>query len=143
GSEIIFVRVESNTASSCFAITQFNLALRPQPIANPPVDLFQCDYGTTNGTFDLTVNDANILGGQNPAEFTIKYYETYQDSFDDTNEILGGIQIIDPPSPQTIYARIEDNTGSCFDLTDFEIYFSRAIAGIVPASRNYCDYDGD
>ncbi|MAP81906.1 MAG: hypothetical protein CL526_12565, partial [Aequorivita sp.] len=107
------------------------ITFRPQPIANPPVDLYQCDDGTTAGVFNLTDNDANILGGQDPTQFTIKYYQTYQDSFDDTNEIVGGVHIIVPPSPQTIYARIEDNSGSCFDLTDFEIYFSRAIAGVV------------
>ncbi|MDC7999468.1 hypothetical protein POV26_00300, partial [Aequorivita todarodis] len=143
GSEFIFARVESNTVPSCYATTQFNLVLAPQPIANPPVNLYQCDYGTTAGVFNLRDNDANILGGQDPALFTIKYYQTYQDSFDDTNEILGGVHIIVPPSPQTIYARIEDNTGSCFDLTDFKIYFSRAIAGLVPVSASYCDADGD
>ena len=143
GSVFIFARVENNTSASCFATTQFNLVLVPQPIANPPVDLYQCDDGTTAGVFNLTDNDANILGGQDPTQFTVKYYQTYQDSFDDTNEIVGGVHIIVPPSPQTIYARIEDNSGSCFDLTDFEIYFSRAIAGVVPASVNYCDDDGD
>lgn len=127
-------RVDSNSVVITF---------RPQPVANPPVDLYQCDYGTTAGVFDLTDNDANIMGGQDPAQFTVKYYQSYQDSFDDTNEILGGVHIIVPPSPQTIYARIEDNTGSCFDLTDFRIYFSRAIAGLVPVSASYCDADGD
>ncbi|MBG43658.1 MAG: hypothetical protein CL530_06785, partial [Aequorivita sp.] len=107
-------RVDSNSVVITF---------RPQPIANAAVDLYQCDYGTTAGVFNLTDNDANILGGQDPALFTIKYYQSYQDSFDDTNEILGGVHIIVPPSPQTIYARIEDNSGSCFDLTDFRIFF--------------------
>ncbi|HBC05418.1 MAG TPA: hypothetical protein DC015_14775, partial [Aequorivita sp.] len=127
-------RVDSNSVVITF---------RPQPVANPAVDLYQCDYGTTAGVFNLTDNDANILGAQDPALFTIKYYQSYQDSFDDTNEILGGVHIIVPPSPQTIYARIEDNSGSCFDLTDFRIYFSRAIAGIVPVNASYCDFDGD
>ncbi len=119
------------------------ITFKPQPIANPAMDLYQCDYGTTSGVFNLTDNDANILGGQDPALFTIKYYQSYQDSFDDVNEIVGGVHIIVPPSPQTIYARIEDNTGTCFDLTDFRIYFSRAIAGLVPATASYCDSDGD
>lgn len=127
-------RVESNPVA---------LTFRPQPVANPPIDLYQCDYGTTAGTFDLKENDPYILGTQDPTQFTIKYYRTYQDSFDDTNEIVGGIHIIEPPSPQTIYARIEDNSGSCFDLTDFKIYFSRAIAGLVPVSMNFCDADGN
>ncbi len=127
-------RVDSNSVVITF---------RPQPVANQTVNLYQCDDGTTAGAFNLRDNDANILGAQDPALFTIKYYQTYQDSFDDTNEILGGVHIIVPPSPQTIFARIEDNSGSCFDLTDFKIYFSRAIAGIVPTTASYCDADGD
>ncbi|MCB0452160.1 MAG: hypothetical protein KDC94_04570, partial [Aequorivita sp.] len=51
GSQFIFARVENNTVPSCFATTQFNLVLAPQPVANPPVDLYQCDYGTTAGVF--------------------------------------------------------------------------------------------
>jgi gliding motility-associated-like protein len=130
-------RVESNSIPITF---------RPQPVANPnnaDLDMYQCDYGTTSGTFILTDNDADILGGQDPAVFDVKYYDTYQKSFDGIagSEILGGVQLIVPPSPQTIFVRIEDNTGSCFDLTDFKIYFSRAIAGLVPVIANYCDYD--
>lgn len=132
-------RVESNSVS---------LTFRPQPIANPndeDLNMYQCDDGTTAGVFNLKDNDAAILGTQNPADFTINYYDTYQKAFDGIpgTEILGGVHIIVPPSPQTIYVRIEDNTGSCFDITDFRIYFSRAIAGLVPVSMNFCDVNGD
>ncbi|MEH6765548.1 MAG: hypothetical protein V7655_13675, partial [Aequorivita antarctica] len=95
GSQFIFVRVENNTVPSCYATTQFNLILVPKPIANPPVDLYQCDYGTTAGVFNLTDNDANIMGGQDPTLLTIKYYDTFQKSFDGIpgTEILGGVHI--------------------------------------------------
>ena len=123
---------------------QVSITFNPQPVANPPVDLFQCDDGTTSGVFDLTVNDPNILGAQNPALFNIKYYETLVDSQNDTNPILGPtVHLIVPPSPQTIFVRIEDLSGSCFDLESFEIYFSRAIAGLVPAVVSLCDDDQD
>ncbi|MCZ4319620.1 hypothetical protein O4H26_11510, partial [Aequorivita viscosa] len=46
-------RVDSNSVVITF---------RPQPIANTPVNLYQCDDGTTAGVFNLTDNDANILG---------------------------------------------------------------------------------
>lgn len=121
------------------------VSFNPQPvIAGPPVDLFQCDDGTTAGVFDLTVNDAPILGGQDPTMFEIFYYETLLDSQNDTNRILGPtVHLIVPPSPQRIYVRIQDLTGSCFALEDFDIYFSRAIAGIVPLTFNVCDFDSD
>jgi gliding motility-associated-like protein len=105
----------------------------------------QCDFGTTNGTFLLTDQDPYILGGQDPLDFQVRYFETLalaQAGVPGT-EILGGVKIIDPPSPETIWARIEDRTGGgCYDLTDFEIYFSRAVAGAV-SDRGLCDSDGD
>ncbi|WP_347373899.1 T9SS type B sorting domain-containing protein [Aequorivita sp. Q41] len=132
-------RVESNPVVITF---------RPQPVANPngeDLDLHQCDFGTTTGVFNLTDNDADILGGQNPADFDILYYETLQAAMDGVpgTEILGGVHFIVPPSPQTIYARIQDSaSGTCFDIVDFKIYFSRAISGIVN-DRSFCDYDQD
>jgi hypothetical protein len=127
-------------ASSNEVTVEFN----PQPVANPPVDLFQCDFGATAGVFDLTINDANILGTQDPTLFNIKYYETLLDSQNDTNVILGpNVHLIVPPSPQTIFVRIEDLTASCFDLEEFDIYFSRAISGLVPQILNVCDFDAD
>lgn len=47
-----------------------------QPVANQPDDLFQCDDGINTGIFDLTVNDAVVLGGQNPADFNITYHNS-------------------------------------------------------------------
>ncbi len=131
-------RVESNPVSIIF---------KPQPIANPnneELDMYQCDYGTTAGTFILTDNDPKILGGQDPNVFTIKYYTSFAlaEAGLAGTEILGGVQIITPPSPQTIFARIDDTqSGSCFDIVDFKIYFSRAIAGLVPVIKSYCDYN--
>ncbi|MFT5236591.1 MAG: hypothetical protein ACI9M9_000178, partial [Flavobacteriaceae bacterium] len=98
-SVVIYVRVENIATSACFATANFVVNLAPTPIANPPVDLFQCDFGVTSGVFDLTINDANILGGQDPALFVIKYYETLLDSQNDTNSILGpSVHLIVPPS---------------------------------------------
>jgi gliding motility-associated-like protein len=121
---------------------QVLITFNPQPIAFPPIDLFQCDFGTTAGVFDLTENDDDILGAQDPALFNIKYYATLLDSQNDTNAIIGpAVHLIVPPSPQTIFARIENLTGSCFDLEQFRIYFSRAIAGVVPVTYSLCDVD--
>lgn len=121
------------------------ITFRPQPVANFAPDLRQCDFGTTNGAFDLKENDDDILGAQDPALFTIKYYETEAEAILGTpgSEIPAGIKIIDLPSPERIWARIEDSaSGTCYDYRYFDIYFSRAIAGEVD-NRSFCDYDGD
>jgi len=127
------------------ASNQVTITFNPQPVIDsPPIDLFQCDDGTTSGVFDLTVNDPIILGPQDPTMFDIIYYETLLDSQNDTNPILGPtVHLIVPPSPQRIYVRIQDLSGSCFALADFDIFFSRAVAGIVPLTLNVCDFDSD
>jgi len=121
------------------------ITFRPQAVANPAPDIRQCDFGTTSGVFDLTDNDAAILGAQDPALFDIDYYETEAEAIAGIpgTEIVGGVKIIDLPSPERIWARIEDRaSGTCFDYTFFDIYFSRAIAGEVD-DRSFCDYNGD
>ena len=66
------------------------------------------------------------------------------DSQNDTNVIPGPtVHLIVPPSPQTIYARIEDNSGTCYDLAQFDIYFTVANAGAVPSPYVLCDQDED
>ncbi|MBT8275819.1 MAG: hypothetical protein KJO39_06740, partial [Bacteroidia bacterium] len=102
----------------------------PQPIANTAVDLFICDDGVNMGIFDLTLNDANVLGGQNPADFNITYHNTLLDASSGTNPIATptAYLIVTPPV-ETIWVRIEDLTGTCSDVDDFLIQFQPATAG--------------
>ena len=122
----------------------FDVVFYPQPITeNPPIDLFLCDDGTNAGTFDLTENTIEVLGGQNPLEFEVKYYETFADSDDDINEIPNPTTYaIIPPSPQTIFVRIQDlGSGNCYDLSDFIIEFSQVSIGLM-TDVGFCDTDG-
>ncbi|RMA67519.1 hypothetical protein, partial [Ulvibacter antarcticus] len=128
----------------CFVEGSIEVHFNPQPVANPPMDLFQCDDGVSTGFFDLTENDDDVLGTQDPTMFVIKYYQTLLDSQDDTNAIATPtVHQINPPSPETIFVRIEDNSGTCFDLEQFEIYFTIANAGAVPSPFVMCDQDED
>ncbi len=132
---------EVNSFSNPVVIT-----FRPQPVANQAPNMYQCDYGTTNGTFMLRDQDAIILGAQNSGDFRIDYYETEALAIAGApgTEIPAGIKLIDLPSPERIWARIEDSaSGTCYDYIYFDIYFSRAIAGDVPDNVSYCDTNGD
>ena len=124
-------------------ITDYNVIFYPNPVANPPMDMFQCDDGTNTGIFDLTVNTPIILGGQDPLVFEVKYYETLLDSQNDTNEILTPTAYPIIGTSQTIYVRIHDiASGTCFDLTDFLIEFLPASAGPM-TDIEVCDVDSD
>ncbi|MEM7087869.1 MAG: CARDB domain-containing protein, partial [Bacteroidota bacterium] len=130
---------------ACEASDNVAVEFHPQPfIEGEPLDLFQCDDGVSTGVFDLTENEDDILGGQDPALFVFKYYETLLDSQNDTNAILGPTaHLIVPPSPQTIFVRVEDLSGTCTAFTEFDIYFTVAVAGDIPLPFFLCDQDED
>ncbi|MBL4662899.1 MAG: hypothetical protein JKY22_04940, partial [Flavobacteriaceae bacterium] len=130
---------------ACDATDNIADEFHPQPfIEGEPVDLFQCDDGVMTGVFDLTENEDDILGGQDPALFAFKYYETLFNSINDINAILGPTaHLIVPPSPQTIYVRMEDLSGTCTAFTEFDIYYTVAVAGEIPLPFYLCDQDED
>ncbi|MBT8272553.1 MAG: choice-of-anchor L domain-containing protein, partial [Bacteroidia bacterium] len=89
------------------------------PVANPALDLFECSAGPT-AEFDLTENDLDILGAQNPADYAVSYFESQADADAANNPLTSPYTNLS--SPQTIYARIEStNNGDCYDTTTFEI----------------------
>ena len=113
-----------------------------QPNANAPMDLFQCDDGTNTGVFDLTVNDAIVLGGQNPAEFNITYHNSALDAGTGANPIATPAAYPITGTVETIHVRIEDLTGVCFDTDSFIIEFSPATAGPM-TDIEVCDQDSN
>ena len=118
------------------------MTFNPPPDIFPPQDLYLCDDGVTAGSFDLTENDDDLLGPQDPALYVVKYYESLTDAQNDTNVILVPTgYFITQPSPQTIYARVESQEG-CFAIEQFRIFFTRVQAG-QPLGIEVCDNDGD
>src|SRR5699024_8927401 len=114
---------------SCTIQDSINIEFLPTP--NPdqsnPQKLFQC---TTYPypEFDLTNNDENILGDQDPEEFVIKYYENEDDAENDENYIEDPEHYTFPDGTVdcvTIYARIEgvidDDPTNCFSVVSFLI----------------------
>ena len=60
------VEVFNALDTTCIVTDQVEVLYKDQPVANAPNDLFQCDDGVNAGIFDLTVNDAVVLGAQDP-----------------------------------------------------------------------------
>ena len=106
----------------CQASDSIIVEFRPNPTANPAQDLFICDTGTGVGQFTLTDNDSVILGGQDPADFIITYHLTEQDAIDNVGALPDNYT--NTSDPQTIYARIADNTQFCFDTVSFTLNVS-------------------
>jgi hypothetical protein len=95
--------------------------------AGTPDTQYACDLNLDGvATFNLTENDAAILDGQDPAEFTIAYFETHAGAEDNDASLV----ISDPgsysniattPEGQTIFARLTNNANASFDVVSFLI----------------------
>lgn len=117
-SDTVFARIEFST-SRCYHIHEFNLIVNPLPNANTPDNLIECDDdydGLFN--FNLSLQNAMVLNGQNPNVFTVSYHNDLLSAEDDTNTLN---TIYNAINGETIYVRLENNTTGCYDITSFEI----------------------
>nr|WP_321225548.1 choice-of-anchor L domain-containing protein [uncultured Psychroserpens sp.] len=115
-SDTIYIRIENET-TTCFYIYPFQLTILPLPIANQPDPLEACDDdfdGLFN--FDLEQQDSQILGNQNPNNFTVTYHSTIENANSNTNALPTNY---DAQLFETIYVRVENNITGCYNLTEF------------------------
>ena len=122
-SGVYTVEVFDPADTTCILSDEINIAFNNQPVANQPDDLFQCDNGINTGIFDLTVNDAVVLGGQIPADFNISYHNTAADAISGTSPILNSTTYLITGTIEQIFVRIVDTTATCFDTESFTINF--------------------
>ena len=122
-SGVYTVEVFDPADTTCILSDEINIAFNNQPVANQPDDLFQCDNGINTGIFDLTVNDAVVLGGQIPADFNISYHNTAADAISGTSPILNPTTYLITGTIEQIFVRIVDTTATCFDTESFTINF--------------------
>ncbi len=115
-NDTIFARVEFST-THCFYIHEFSLPVNPAPIANQPNDLISCDDDYDGFfEFDLSQQTTTVLNGQNPANFSVSYYDDNILAEEAEYELP---LLYDAVDGQTIYVRVENNSTGCYALTQF------------------------
>ncbi|MCB0398589.1 MAG: T9SS type B sorting domain-containing protein [Winogradskyella sp.] len=117
-NDTLFARAEFST-THCFAVYEFTLNVNPLPIVNQPNNLESCDDDFDGLLdFDLTQQNPQILGTQNPANYTI----TYHNSEDDANNNLSAVNINYMAfDSEIIYVRVENNATGCYSTTQFSV----------------------
>jgi gliding motility-associated-like protein len=115
----LYVRVES-ISRTCHYVYPFKLIVNPLPVANQPLDMEACDDVSADSfeIFDLSLQNASILGGQNSDNFTITYYDNQASAINNKSAID---IIYNAQNGQVIYARIENNITGCFSTTQFNV----------------------
>jgi gliding motility-associated-like protein len=123
-------------------ITEFvtqDVNITSPPTATAPALLTECDPDDDGFTvFNLNSTRNAVLGGQNPANFTVYYYASQEDA-DANNNPLNGIAYTNTSNPQTIYARVVRNTNiDCYSTAAFQIQAAVA-ATLTATSFSICD----
>ncbi|MDC0552548.1 T9SS type B sorting domain-containing protein, partial [Flavobacteriaceae bacterium] len=124
----LFVNITNNT-TGCFIIGQ-SITIEVQEAAQANSDLDRinyiiCDNLADNdgfGTFDLSTQNEEILDGQDPANFTVTYYDNQIDAELGTNPLPNSYE--NTSNPQIIYARVDNDTtadAQCYATTDLTL----------------------
>jgi gliding motility-associated-like protein len=138
GTVTIYVRIISTSDSSCSSINPFDLTAAAIPVANPAVDLVACDDLSNDETEVFVLSDQNtvILNGQ---AGTISYHLTQQDAIDGIAP-LNVTSYSNLSNPQTIYARVTDNTSlACSNTTNFNLIVNRRSVFNTANNMVVCD----
>ena len=122
---------------------EFIVVFHSVPIAFQPNNILQCD-DNNDGVFifDLTMQDVQILGGQNAIQFNITYHTLQADANLGINGLLS--PYTNTLNAQTIFARIENNDNiDCFDTTSFLIEVFDSPTANQPIDFILCDNAND
>lgn len=130
--EEIFARIENVADPSCFDTTFFDLIVSEQPVlAGIPNNLESCDEGGGVGTYNLEVNTPIIIGGQDPMQYNVTYFESQEDA----DENINSIRFTDNyqntiPGGQEIVARLSNvDNAFCYETVSFELSLSDVMIG--------------
>ncbi len=112
--------VDVDFGGSCFTNEEIVIEFYdPVTIVNTE-NLSTCSAASNTAIFDLTQNDNEVLGAENPMDFEITYHISQDDAENDINAI---------PDPtayagengQVIYVRLESAFSGCFDTGFFNL----------------------
>ena len=143
-SQIVHARAE-NTITGCFTVVPLQLIVLLSP--EIPVDLDDYVICDTNddgfAQFDLTTKNAEILGVQPPADFTLTYHLNQANADLGTNPIINVANYTNVTNPQTIYVRLVSAANGCVSTGQFDIRVELPPVAIQPTPLALCDDDVD
>ncbi|WP_430412233.1 choice-of-anchor L domain-containing protein [Kordia sp.] len=147
--ETIFIRIENNDNTDCFASTSFDFDVFDQPVANAVVNYERCDDDIdgddTNGfsTFDLSTIDTQVLDMQDATQFTVSYHANQNDANANIN-LLSSSYINTTAGGNQVIVRIENNDNpACYATTTFDVVVNPIPVIIQPVELFQCDDDTD
>lgn len=144
GQNKVFAKVYHLQDNTCSVITDFNIELYEQAVANSAENLFVCDDITNDGKgiFALLSNNPKVLKFQNKNVFKVSYHRNQSDA-DTGNDPLPK-NYANETNPQNIYVRVQnDNFPGCYDTTMFTIEVNRKPVANPAPTMYECDDDAN
>ncbi|CAM4379017.1 DUF7619 domain-containing protein [Flavobacterium terrigena] len=90
-----------------YLLLLFSLFANAQLTINQPTDLSSCNSGNL-GVFDLTSKNSEILGSLDPAQYSVSYYEDYDDCLNAVNSIQNPTNYV-KGTPGYVQVRVFEN----------------------------------
>ncbi len=133
-----------NPVNGCQSVIMIELETIDSPQVPTLGDLTECDNDsnpTDNRTyFDLTVQTPIVLAAQGAGTFEVEYYLSQADAQLGTAPIVVADNYFSNGSnPQTIWVRVSDPAGECFDVGSFELIINSSLVLTTPAPLSLCD----
>lgn len=138
----IFVRVE-NTITGCETVVIQPIIVNTLPVF-PSISTYQlCESDDDNvEDFFFFIKDFEILNGQMGK--TVRYYRNSTDANARNNEIDKFSAYQNTSNPQTIWARVENDTDiACYGVDSFLVQVDESPTYNAPADLRICDDDND
>lgn len=120
--QLIFIRLQS-TAGQGSNITTLEISVLPVPMAEQaPQDVY-VDDGDPDGMaiFDLTINEAVMIGSQDASDYNFDYFLNETDAIINENVIEIPTSYQNTMNPETIFVRFQDVVTGCFSIENFNI----------------------
>ncbi len=114
---ILYLRIEENDGSCVDIIPLEVIPDFPILFAIWVPNMGDCSIDATDNVFDLTTNDAQIIGGQQLA--VVNYFVSYNDASNLNNPITNASTYTALSPNQTIYARVYDPNNTNFNCDPY------------------------
>ena len=139
-TQTVYARKE-NTLTGCYRVIPLVLNVLPSPVV--PVDIDDYVVCDTNADgfaqFNLTTKNAEILGGQAPAQFVLTYHVSQANANTGANPIVNTTNYTNVTNPQIIYVRLVSVANGCIKTGQFEIRVELPPTAVQPTPLQLCD----
>jgi len=114
-----------------FYYVTFDIVVNPLPDVSTVEDFIACEINTDGFyDFDLDTVTAQILGSQDPANFTVTYHQTQEDADNGENALVSPYTNL--TNPQQLFVNITNDLTTCsIAVPSFSMKYKKELQPMV------------